>query len=1142
MVEARRERPQTARVKKENGQGAGSGRKEGLLARLSGWLRPGPDGPSSGEGETVETDGIHAVVALEGATAQAVVTCRGPGGGFSATLEEVREGAEGTDGERYQPATGNRQALALGMGLAEAGRRVAVLAGEEGLGGGVDLLAEAGRRRLPLVVHLVGPPPVAPPGVVVLAPATVQGVVNWTLLARALAERALAPVVVVQDSGMGEGSVAWPAAGRVERFLGRPGDGIHSPGVQELTHGDHRRRLPVLLDGRRPVLSGAVHGGRAGRFAAASVAAGEVFLDRAVLDILEDLIDRFNARFGRRPEVVRSAGKTKGGLTVVASGAPARVAGEALNSSSRARGWGLVEVVCLAPPPVAALTAALVEGMGETGTVVVLEAPAVTVSTGSTGGALSGAVQAALERVTAAREEGGKRAGKGRRAPRVLPVRWGAPGQALAGEDLVSLLIALQAGEEMAAVDGPLWLGMDFAPRLPAEPKRQVLHDAVRRLAPEASRSGWMAPAGERDESGRGLSGPEDDSPTAGAISSSHLPPFVRRLGARPGAGSGLASLPRFADQVVPLTGGGDVPPDPHLAFPVLPPLSAVFRPPAPRVGPVPRLDPASCTGCGACWTSCPHGAFEPRVLASKELLNAGLERARTAGDNADALRRVLSRLGKELARELTLTPGGQLGELLDRAFARLPATSREPVRDAFAALRRAVGELPVTRTEVFGQGEAFLLGLDSVACTGCGLCVEVCEPGALTVYPGDGPARSGELEAPARRGVATLRELPTPSDSALERAAAGEPGELGAALLDPRARTVMVPGEGAPAGSPEALALRRRLALAAREGAARLEARRRRAAELQQALSEALRGELAGALPAGDLDALARGVAALEEPEARLGDLLSRVDEAFDAPRVDVARLGRRVDLARRLAVRYPDGEEGAPGVAEAPCALVLGPGRHLEWAASFPWNPFAVPVVVAGQDLAGSEVVARVRGLARGWRRRWQEEGEMLVRVAEELEQPTGTGTVDDAEPPPLVLAVAGEPPGAGDADLEELEELGVSLVVLGETTEGGIVPSPGDTGEAAAGAATADSGDRGPELEAALQQAEERHRADLARQLADLDRRWRHHLAREQASWQQAVAAQVRHRLRHWAGLDRAGLEPAGPESGDQGGEEA
>jgi len=463
-------------------------------------------------------------------------------------------------------------------------------------------------------------------------------------------------------------------------------------------------------------------------------------------------------------------------------------------------------------------------------------------------------------------------------------------------------------------------------------------------------------------------------------------PPAVRRLGR---CTAPLADLPGFWDRV----GGGALAPDPFLATGTVPPLSSALRDLSPARGVLPAFDPAPCTGCGGCWSACPDAAVAPVAIDPAALLACGMECAAAHGRPADKLRMVASKVASRVRQEMAAPDwkGGTAGELYDAAFAaavdkmKLPDERKAELRDAHAAARAEIAALPVARTRPFfddaDDGELFALALDPDACKGCGLCVAACEPGALTAVADD-----AERTAAARELWRFCDELPEASAATRERVGRHpEVGALAAALMSRAAREVMAGGHGAEPGSGAALALRQVLGVAADRLRPRRERQLAALRELKEKLASAIHGTLAQALPGRDLDALARGLDALSQPDAELAELTARVETAFEDERVDVTRARRLVEAARAVADLEWRWTTGESGLGQAPLGLVLTvPG--LAWAASFPYQPFRLPVTV---DATG-DAADLARGLAAGRLAETVDAARVLRRARLELDRP--------------------------------------------------------------------------------------------------------------------------------------------------------
>ncbi|MDQ1348125.1 MAG: pyruvate-ferredoxin/flavodoxin oxidoreductase [Acidobacteriota bacterium] len=527
------------------------------------------------------------------------------------------------------------------------------------------------------------------------------------------------------------------------------------------------------------------------------------------------------------------------------------------------------------------------------------------------------------------------------------------------------------------------------------------------------------------------------------------MPPHLPVASADGGA---LGDAARFWDQIGLPIGEGAVEellPDPTLALAAVParcsPVGASHLGEGLRGRPA--FLPEECTGCAACWTLCPHSAIEVNAQPIVALLEAGITAVGRTGRSAELLRRFLRKLAERVAFEAATRHGGALGEWLASAggavfaAAGLAPERLDEARAALALVASELGSLQVAATPnlffseagtTLSDGALLVLAVDPDRCTGCGICVAECAPGALVVPPVP-PVAPAELavsaaeDVPARLAAqrATIRafgQLP-PSDAAAVERVAVEPklGALAAALLTREGVAPLAGFDRALPGSPSRLAVRQAFGLLARALAPQRAARRADLQQLGERLAAAVHTSLGKALPDRDLAALSRGLESAGGGAADLGELASRLAGAVAGERVDVARLGHLVDAARAVAdlgARLGTDDDPSPLFS-----VVVGPGEALAWARQFPDNPFAVPATVA---IAAP--LALARGLAMAEAERAVAAARVLRRARLELERPQ-----EALLAPELLASLAW-----GDLDAAE-RSLAVPLIVLIDESAG-------------------------------------------------------------------------------------------------------
>lgn len=545
-------------------------------------------------------------------------------------------------------------------------------------------------------------------------------------------------------------------------------------------------------------------------------------------------------------------------------------------------------------------------------------------------------------------------------------------------------------------------------------------------------------------------------SPVAARADEHEAPQAVRELSSADGA---YDSLPRFWDQVGVLYRNGEsgeLTPDPYLATGAMPPLSSSFRDLSPQRDTFPVMDPTLCNGCAACWSRCPDGAVGAVALTPGSVLDAAIGRT-----GADALRPLASKLAARINTRCSDPEAEDTGldDLVSEAWSwlqgktSLPAERRQGLSEAIDKLREATAGLPVVATEPFfagngkaakGDAELLFLAINPDTCKGCGICVSACEPGALTSV-----TQSRKTLADARNIWRAWEQLPDTATGTLdkvERDPRLDP--LAATLLSRRHTASLAGGDSAEPGSGERLALRLAMAVAESRQRPAIDAFVSEVCASKELVSNLIREILADALPADDLDALARGLETVETHQAELSDFVATAERSIDSS-IDARRLRRLVRLAQSLedlAWRLKDGRQG---FGRARLGMVLSAGSVAGWAGVFPNNPFATPVAL---DLTRDGPLLAV-GLLEGQLRQ-STDGFRLMRQARlELEHPADAAregpaleqlswrdlTPEERAICPPLLVIGGNDllRGGGPAQIDKLlgSDLPIKVILLNE-----------------------------------------------------------------------------------------------------------
>ena len=381
-----------------------------------------------------------------------------------------------------QTAEGPRGIVAAATGIGLAGCRATAFLSGPDVAAAQDLLISAAGKHVPLVLHVgaraaaahgsapgTGHETVhlgADSGFCVLFAANVQQAVDFTYVARRVTEETLVPVMVVMDgeqTALAAQDVRLLSPAQVNALLGAPEDRIDSPtAAQRLLFGDTRRRVPAWHDLDEPVLTGALFD--ANSFALGALARGP-FFDSFVGTSLDSALQALESKTGRRNEAV-SRYRLKDATTVlVAQGSAVETAccaADYLRKHHKVK-VGVVGIHVLRPFPAAEVAAAL-SGREHAFVLERVSAPL------AEDPPLTREVRASMERA---------RSGPRRACQAVV---CGVGGQPLRVADLVELCTRQDFPTAM-----PLFLGVAFDDPSAAEPKREVLLDALRRAYPEVA-------------------------------------------------------------------------------------------------------------------------------------------------------------------------------------------------------------------------------------------------------------------------------------------------------------------------------------------------------------------------------------------------------------------------------------------------------------------------------------------------------------------------------------------------------------------------------------------------------------------------------------------------------------------------------
>ena len=429
-------------------------------------------------------------------------------------------------------AEGPRGGLASAAGLCLSGMRATAFVSGQEAASLQEMLADIAGRHLPLVVHIdnraTGGSSTAPgsgheaihlsaqSGCFQLIAANVQEAVDFTLVARKVAEQTLLPGLVFMDHEQTAAAlqqVVLPSRQLIEDYLGWPDDLVPATTpAEKLLFGGERRRIPCWHDTDRPVLLGSAQ--PAGIWGLGR-AASRLLLAQPLAKTVTDSLELFARQSGRRHVPISGHRVNDAELLLVAMGAAIETAEAVADQlrSTRKLKVGVLGVRSLQPFP----AESIVQQLGKARCVCVLErldAPHTADAPLLTG------LRAVIDQQAA-------------HHPRLLSVLYGLGGLPLHAADLAELCVQAEKIQQRQ-----LYLGIAFDQTAASHPKRQVLLDRLRRSYPELA--------------DRGLSGDREIAPDL-------APEEAIALAVHHISGSGGAALAQEAADTLWRAAGGEL-------------------------------------------------------------------------------------------------------------------------------------------------------------------------------------------------------------------------------------------------------------------------------------------------------------------------------------------------------------------------------------------------------------------------------------------------------------------------------------------------------------------------------------------------------------------------------------------------------
>jgi pyruvate/2-oxoacid:ferredoxin oxidoreductase alpha subunit/ferredoxin len=873
-------------------------------------------------GETLMLNASEAIHLLESGISEGILT---PPDWSSTATEHIF-------GRKPQVSTS--QDLSFLTGIAANGLRAGGLLQWEQLLESYPKIQEMARQHLPVVVFAGGKTANGHAGFYALSgtgcfqmmAATVQQAVDFVLIAHRVAELSLIPGMVALDSAASQ-NVQFPEAGQVVQFLGAPDEHIPSPTPsQRIIFGETRRRLPNFYSFDFATLLGAEKDPHAKELEAAGQ---QPYFYQHLDGIFRQVFEEFEALTGRHYSGLLAQKADDANyllLTTGGAGPQAAEAAQAVRKNSKIKA-GCVQLAQVSPFPSTEL-AKLMQGKK---VVTVLENP---------GGNVAGdspfftKVRAAASLIE-------------KKPPSLFK---GFCGHEITADEAVRIFENMAAGNPAKEV---FYTGIDFTRTATSYPQHEILLQTIQREYPGIDKTTIAAPASEEHLKG------------TKKAQQARLPLVVRK---HKNKGPAYTRLSRFYHDTAHFY-QNDEPRElvasPYQALAAMPAATASLSAAAATRPAMPVYEPAACTGCGACFVQCPHAAIPPIATGIESLLRGGMDIAANRGLSTAQLTPLVKNLAKVAGQVIRKAeqPVTAVADFLPAAFEKLARQMKldgeklEKAQQDFDNLLNQIVAFPVAITDQFfnhpetlekGSGELFSLAIDTNACTGCGICAEVCEDEALTMQ-----TLTPELNAATQATFDLWEQLPGTSSGTIRRLQLDEDYDSFAAILLSRHFYLsMTGGSQSEEGAPAKMMLHLLTALTESLVQPGLAGWSSELEELSNTLSEKIHEKLGEALPGEDSHALWKAIAEAGGRRLPLDEIVGKLSRGEHLKLVDTKTLQRKIDLVNDLKELRWILTEGPNGMGRSRLGLAMHSGG-LPWAGAWPFNSFMAPVFLNAKGM---------------------------------------------------------------------------------------------------------------------------------------------------------------------------------------------
>lgn len=511
------------------------------------------------------------------------------------------------------------------------------------------------------------------------------------------------------------------------------------------------------------------------------------------------------------------------------------------------------------------------------------------------------------------------------------------------------------------------WIEINFTHTDSNYPKHQVLLQAIEREYPDAKNKSISSSAISKSNQ----------------YGSNNIPLSIRKYKDH---GPAYAKLSRFYDDTASffLTDPGELVADPFQAIPVMPPSTAGFN--SASVGTerkqFPVFNSTNCTGCGDCFLYCPHSAINPLVIGIENLIKAGIAKSNASGVKIIHLIPLVKNVAKNIHEVIKQKKGiiNSVSNFMPEAFAnisqqmKLEGEKLQAAKQDTDAVISALKDLPVSITDVFynnpdviknGNGEIFSLAIDTNACTGCSVCVTVCNDDALKMAD-----ENSDIISAHQTKYSLWEQMPdTNADTIIRLLDENKYNPFSALLLSRHFNQALNGVSNDRDGDSSKSMVHLIAAIAEASIQPKIKESIKIIDELITGISKNIHIQLGSALPSENFDALSKVLSGIKEDRNPFEEIIEKLGTSDQLKLIDTKSLKRKIDLAKSLTALKWLFTDGSTGTGRARMGFTIDGSPTDGWSNSYPWNNFTSPVLIhlngTTPELAKGIVQGQIRQL---------------------------------------------------------------------------------------------------------------------------------------------------------------------------------